>query len=205
MSEIENYKNISIEDLDNEQWIDAFNLDGFYEVSNLGRVKRLYRETVSSNGRLRILKEEIVNQHISKTKERIDSLICAPMRKSTNIGKLIFMSFYPKTIFNYSECVMHVDKNPLNNNINNLQKVTRKKSRCQDMLNSKIFNISVKENLEKAKKANEVFYNELESKVCNCCHILKQITDYPKKRKQCKKCSNSRKRLWLIKKNLTTK
>ena len=36
-------KNLQIEDLENEEWIDAIGFDGIYQVSNLGRVKTLGR------------------------------------------------------------------------------------------------------------------------------------------------------------------
>ena len=40
---MENYKNLSLEDLPNEVWKDVVGYEGLYQVSNLGRVKSLQR------------------------------------------------------------------------------------------------------------------------------------------------------------------
>lgn len=42
---MEIYKNLSLEDLPNEEWRDVVGYEGLYQVSNMGRVKSLKRKS----------------------------------------------------------------------------------------------------------------------------------------------------------------
>ena len=56
---------LSLEDLENEEWIDALGFDGVYEVSNFGRVKTLGRWV--RNGKAeRFVKERIRKLYTGK-------------------------------------------------------------------------------------------------------------------------------------------
>jgi hypothetical protein len=47
---MENYKNLSLEDLPNEEWRDVVGYEGLYQISNLGRVKSLHRKMKRGSG-----------------------------------------------------------------------------------------------------------------------------------------------------------
>lgn len=161
----------SLEDLPNEKWVNAFGYDGIYEVSSLGRIKSLQREVNTRWGTPRIVKEKILKQCVRKAKNgRLDGLMVF-LDKSRSCSKLIYQSFYPEVGFNKNECVMHINKDCLDNRIDNLKKVTRKKSKQTDMVKSVRTIISTSKNLKKAIKANKEFYK-------------KQNLDYDKKRSE---------------------
>ena len=88
------YKNFDLEDLPNEKWVDAFEYDGIYEVSSLGRIKSLQREANTRWGTPRIVEEKILKQSIIKAKNgRVDGLIVS-LDKTKNSAKFIYQSFY---------------------------------------------------------------------------------------------------------------
>lgn len=61
--ETEIYKNLSLENLPNEEWRDVVGYEGSYMVSNLGRVKSLDRYIVTKRGKKK-LKGTILRQHL---------------------------------------------------------------------------------------------------------------------------------------------
>ncbi len=66
---MEIYENLSIESLHNEEWRDVVGWEGFYQVSNLGRVKSLSRSIVYKDGREYTYPSKIIKNHflIAKT------------------------------------------------------------------------------------------------------------------------------------------
>lgn len=105
-----------------EIWKDIPDYEGLYQVSNLGQVKSLnYNHT----GKERILKTGLdkdgyvrLNLFNIKTKtERVHQLVA-----------IAFLGHIPN---GYETVVNHIDNNPLNNNIDNLELVsTRYNSSC---------------------------------------------------------------------------
>lgn len=43
------YQNLSLEDMDGELWVDIEGFEGYYQVSNMGRIKSLPRKWISGN------------------------------------------------------------------------------------------------------------------------------------------------------------
>jgi hypothetical protein len=62
------YKKTELEDLPGERWKDLPFLDGLCRISNLGRVKRLQRESDSGEGHLRRLPEKIIKCDLHRAK-----------------------------------------------------------------------------------------------------------------------------------------
>ena len=80
------HNKLSLNDLPNEKWIDAFEYDGIYEVSSLGRIKSLQREVNTRWGTPRIVEEKILKQSIIKAKNgRIDGLVVTIFKKKQTI------------------------------------------------------------------------------------------------------------------------
>lgn len=75
---MEHYKNLDLQDIvyfcevdlikKTEQWKDIPEYEGYYMVSDLGRVKTLHRTIKKSNNVLMTVKEKILKQTIQKTK-----------------------------------------------------------------------------------------------------------------------------------------
>ncbi|MEG0848528.1 MAG: NUMOD4 domain-containing protein [Myroides sp.] len=191
---MEHYKNLQIEDIEGEYWIDAFGYDGLYEVSNYGRIKSLQKEVLSKGGSTQIRPPKILKQSLSYKKGKLQGVIISLSnemgRVSKNVSKLIYMSFYHNESFSENECVMHYDKNILNNNLLNLKKTTRSISKKIDLEKSKPTILAIPINLKKAQKLRADFFEKRISKKCNICNLEKELSCFIHGHNQCKKCYN---------------
>lgn len=184
------YENLQLEDLENEFWVDAIGYDGIYEVSSLGRIKSLQREVNTRWGTPRLKLASIRRQSVNKSKNgRIDGLTFS-IDKSYHVGKFIFKSFFPNVDFLENECVMHVNKKCLDNRIDNLRKVTRKKSKQTDMIKSNLTIIATPKNLKKAELKRDEFYKKRIEKKCSQCDKVDLVSNFPKGVLKCQSCLN---------------
>src|SRR4028119_1393255 len=60
------YQNISLESLEGEVWKDVPGLDGYFLISNFGRIKRQQYDLQHPNGFVYILPEKIIKPKIGK-------------------------------------------------------------------------------------------------------------------------------------------
>ena len=187
------YLCLDLEDLPNEIWIDAFGYDGIYEVSNLGRIKSLEREVPTRWGTTTVtIPTKILKQCIVKTKNgSVAGLIASIGGKSRTASRFIFECFHPDVDFLPKECVMHVNKNLLDNRIDNLKKVTRKKSKATDMAKSIPTIICTPKNLKKAQETNREFYDNRTHKECSTCGKIDRVECFPDNVSRCQKCINN--------------
>ncbi len=65
------YKDRKLTDRPGEQWDDIQGLDGYYQVSSYGRIKRMERETIIHNGGVWLLPEKIIAPRIMKTHNKL--------------------------------------------------------------------------------------------------------------------------------------
>lgn len=99
-----------IEDLDNEEWKEIENTNGYYFISNYGRCKS------KKNYKSIILKEYITNKNYPKV-----TIVQNGERKCKLISNLVGESFLLNDgMLKVGYELHHIDKNPLNNNVNNL-------------------------------------------------------------------------------------
>lgn len=89
-----------------EIWKDIPGYDGKYQVSNFGQVKSL------KYNKERILKPGLNTQGY---------YICVLNNKTQRIHKLVAIAFLGHIPNGYKEVINHIDNNPLNNHIDNLE------------------------------------------------------------------------------------
>jgi|TARA_R110002124_G_scaffold223524_1_gene388845 hypothetical protein len=178
------YNNPTLEDLENEGWIDALGFDGLYEVSSLGRIKSLGR-WVSNGKSERWIKEKIRKQVLVSD----GRLTCPLQETSINVSAIIFLSFNYNTPYNpKKQCVMHINKIKSDNRLSNLKIETISKS--HEINHIKKLLPHLKKNNDKSR--NE--YLKLTHKNCTKCNKKKEIINFEYGRNKCKSCRKIEKR-----------
>lgn len=102
-----------------ELWYDVIGYEGYYQISSHGRIKALSR-VVDREGYKRILPEAIRKQSIGKRGYYIVDLRSGDnVHKTKTVHRLIAIQFIPNP--DNKPHVNHIDGNPLNNAIDNLE------------------------------------------------------------------------------------
>ena len=98
-----------------EIWKD---IEGYYQVSNKGKVRSIDRYIDHFRGGKRLLKGKIIKPGLSVGYENI-TLYLDGKRKHKKVHRLIAETFIPNP--ENKKCVNHKDGNKLNNNVSNLE------------------------------------------------------------------------------------
>ena len=177
---------LSLDDLENEIWIDAIGFDGIYEVSNLGRVKSLGR-WVSNGKSERWVKERIRKLYIGKDGRITMIFSISSVHYSLNLPEIIYSSFYPND--NLSGFVItHLNKIPYDNKLSNLKKLTVSDSHKISEVLGNLKPMPVRGEL-KYTRENTVYENgEVKAKKCKKCNTIKNINLFEKFRNTCFEC-----------------
>lgn len=139
-----------------EIWKDIEEVDCDYQVSNHGRIKSKsryvqfpYRETF----RKRLIQERILKPAIKKTGNRLDSVQIEIRGITFLLSKLVYQYFIDSKPVPNNMCIAHKDKNPLNNSMNNLKKVTWSESKRIDYEKSELVQYWQKERSQRGANA----------------------------------------------------
>jgi hypothetical protein len=111
-----------------EIWKDIPNYEGYYQVSNLGRIKSLKRVIYKSDGTIRTLKERILSPVKDGRRYYKVSLHKNTNRKTLKIHQLVAMAFLGHEPCGMKMVVNHIDNNPVNNRVSNLEIVSQREN-----------------------------------------------------------------------------
>ena len=106
-----------------EVWRDIEGYEGYYQVSNIGKVRSLDRVVVHEEGTKRNLKGDILKTHIKYGYVYV-TLSKNNKLKSYRVHRLVAKAFIPNP--NNYPSVNHKDENRKNNNVTNLEWCTVK-------------------------------------------------------------------------------
>jgi hypothetical protein len=112
---MEIYKNLSLEDLPNEEWRDVVGYEGLYRVSNLGRVKSLDR-TIKFKNSYKKAKGVMLSQGLNFGYCQI---ALGRKSKKYRVHRLVAEAFIPNP--NNYPIINHKDENRSNNVVENLE------------------------------------------------------------------------------------
>ena len=109
-----------------EIWKDIHGFEGFYQVSDIGRVRSVDRVVTFKDGSMRKYKGKVLKPHVDKTigYERL-SLCNNDGCNSKSVHRLVLETFKPYENMNNLD-VNHIDGNKLNNHLTNLEWLTRR-------------------------------------------------------------------------------
>ena len=110
-----------------EIYKDIEGYEGLYQISNLGRVKRLERFSLNNKK----LKEKYLKNTLDNRYYRV-GLSKESKSKIFNVHQLVAVAFLNHVIDGHNIVVDHIDNNPLNNSFENLQLVTSRYNSSKD-------------------------------------------------------------------------
>lgn len=116
------YRNLEFNTLPNEIWKPIKGFENLYEVSNLGRVKSIFTKFADKNGKIMTKKQTILKQCFTSTGYLMVNLNHKPFK----VHRLVATAFIPNP--NNKPQVNHIDFNPLNNKVQNLEWATSKEN-----------------------------------------------------------------------------
>lgn len=103
-----------------EEWRDIRGFEGYYQVSNLGRVRSLNRTITCSLGKSFKKKGKVLSMNkFSSSGYRICMLTKGKIRENKFFHRLVCQAFLPNP--ENKPFVNHIDNDKLNNNITNLE------------------------------------------------------------------------------------
>lgn len=129
-----------------EIWKDVVGYEGYYQVSNLGRIKSLERRINSSVG-TRVVKPQYKKYFINDKGYYTVNLSLKGKNKTISVHRIVSKAFIPNP--ENKPAVNHKDMNKLNNSLENLEWVT-----YQENTNHALENHSLGHNLFKYHNTN---------------------------------------------------
>lgn len=117
-----------------EEWRDIKDYEGYYQVSNLGRVKSLARVIESKSGYWYAKREEFLNGSVDSNGYILITLI-NKNKKHKRLHQLVAEAFLNHTPNGHKIVVDHIDNDKSNNRVDNLQLITTRENNSKDKKN----------------------------------------------------------------------
>lgn len=127
---------------DEVKWKDVVGYEGYYKVSNTGRVVRLERKIWSTrNNSFSVLPERLLKLDASKSGSANAAYVSVTLTKDGEskkffVHRLVAEAFIPNP--NGYTVINHIDENPLNNNVDNLEWCTQEYNTNYGNRNTKV-------------------------------------------------------------------
>jgi hypothetical protein len=128
------YQNLSLDDMQGEIWKDIQGYDGYYQVSNFGRIKSLSR-LVWNGFSSHLTKDKIRKSVISKDGYTYVKILFNKKSMKFRVHRLVALHFIDNP--NNKLEVNHIDSIRLNNNVKNLEWVSKSENQCHSKINKK--------------------------------------------------------------------
>jgi hypothetical protein len=109
-----------------EKWIDAKGFEGYYEVSNLGRVRRKKGETIYKDGRVAHFSETVLAPSPNRKGYLRVYLSKKSKQYTKTVHRIVAESFIENPLG--KKTVNHIDGNKTNNNVENLEWATNEEN-----------------------------------------------------------------------------
>jgi len=109
-----------------EEWRDISGYEGLYQVSDFGRVKSLARTDYNKNGRILPIKERIMATHSNGVGHIKLTLSNGNSRSKKYVHRLMAEAFVPNP--NGYKLINHIDGNPSNNTLPNIEWVSMREN-----------------------------------------------------------------------------
>lgn len=113
-----------------EVWKPVIGYETHYQVSNLGRVKSIERTVTYKDGRVFNYPEKILTPSIEGRGYHAIKLSKSGRAMTHSLHKLIFEAFNGAR--SEGMVIDHIDNNPLNNRLDNLQQITQRVNSTKD-------------------------------------------------------------------------
>ena len=114
-----------------EEFRSVKDYEGIYVVSNLGNVKRLAKTATTAKGS-RTYKEKMSKPNLGNIGYLRVGLSKKGKQKIRNTHQIVAEAFLGHIPNGMKSVIDHIDNNPLNNNLNNLQIITQRQNSTKD-------------------------------------------------------------------------
>jgi hypothetical protein len=122
------YRNLSLENIECEIWKDIKDYEGLYQVSNMGRLKRLKRKIVTINNITKTVKEKILFQRINKKGYLVITLNKSKngLVRTRSVHQLVGIAFIPNPENKIT--INHINGNKTDNKVSSIEWATQKEN-----------------------------------------------------------------------------
>lgn len=129
--------------MNKEFWKDIPGYEGFYQASNLGRVKSMFRKNVH-HPRNKFIRTKVLKQTKNSRGYLAVTLCKDNLEKRWNVHHLIALTFLNHSTINSELVIDHIDGVKINNQLKNLQVITQREnsSKYQQNKTSKYTGVS---------------------------------------------------------------
>ena len=135
-----------------EIYKDLVGFEGYYEVSNLGNVKRKKNKTIYKDGRIAYFSETVLKKATTKKGYEMVYLSVKSKKHSKLVHRLKANTFIPNPL--NKKTVNHIDCDKKNNRVDNLEWLTNKEN-MKHAFDNGLFKERDKRNSERARIKRE--------------------------------------------------
>jgi hypothetical protein len=174
-------RNIYSEDLPGEVWVDAYGFDGYYEVSNKGRLRSIARE-VPTKGGTRWIKGRTLSPCISNKGVRIGGMSVDGVHTTRPMAQLVYYSFHNGPPAN-GNVVAHKNKVLTDDRLENLEALSISQSNTLNYaLGCSVYNGVGHIMIERANVLDKELGKTDHHQTCIRCLVERPIGHFQKKR-----------------------